>query len=221
MHAKHIVWDWNGTLLDDNHAVVESVNVVCDFYGRERVTLSEWRQTYFRPIPDCYERLLGRAIDRLEEWPRLVQLYYEAYKLRLPTCRLSLDAPEALVQWAQHGGTQSVLSMWPHDELGPCLRERDIEVHFTRIDGLRGEDTGQSKAESFAEHLKAQGLAPDDVVLIGDIRDDAEAAAAVGARSILLTTGIATRAGLEMAGVPVVDSMSEAVALLVAAAAKS
>ncbi|WP_394843586.1 HAD hydrolase-like protein [Pendulispora brunnea] len=221
MRAKHIVWDWNGTLLDDNHAVVESVNVVCDFYGRARVTLSEWRQIYFRPITDCYARLLGRPIDRADEWPRLAQLYYKAYKERLPTCQLSLGASDALARWTEHGGTQSVLSMWPHDELGPCLRERDIEAHFTRIDGLRGEDSGQSKAASFAEHLKAQNLAADDVVLIGDIRDDAEAAAAVGARSILLTTGIATRPDLERAGVPVVDSIAEAIALLVAAAGKS
>jgi len=218
MRAKHIVWDWNGTLLDDNDAVVESVNVVCDFYGRERVTLSMWRELYFRPITDCYERLLGRNVDRLEEWPRLARLYYEAYKLRLPTCRLSRGAQEALVRWAEHGGTQSVLSMWPHDELAPLLHEHEIHWHFTRVDGLRGEDSGQSKAASFAEHLRAQGLAADDVVLIGDIRDDAEAAAAVGARSILLTTGIATRPDLEKAGVPVVDSIAEAVALLVAAA---
>ena len=52
------------------------------------------------------------------------------------------------------------------------------------------------------------------MVLIGDVEDDAAAAAGVGARCILLSTGIGARAGLERAGVPVADSITAALTLL-------
>ena len=31
--VRHIVWDWNGTLLDDNHANLAAANHVCEMFG--------------------------------------------------------------------------------------------------------------------------------------------------------------------------------------------
>jgi len=44
LRARHVVWDWNGTLLDDNHAVLAAVNTVCAMYetspvGKYKITL--------------------------------------------------------------------------------------------------------------------------------------------------------------------------------------
>jgi phosphoglycolate phosphatase-like HAD superfamily hydrolase len=63
-------------------------------------------------------------------------------------------------------------------------------------------------------HLAAMGgVSPDCTVVIGDAVDDAVAAAHVGARAVLYTGGSHSRSSLEEAGVPVVDSLGEAVAL--------
>lgn len=53
---------------------------------------------------------------------------------------------------------------------------------------------------------------PRRTVVIGDAADDAVAARHAGAHAVLWTGGSHGRAGLEAAGVPVVDSLSEAVA---------
>lgn len=55
------------------------------------------------------------------------------------------------------------------------------------------------------------GVVPERVVVIGDAVDDAVAAAHAGARAVLYTGGSHSRASLETAGVPVVDSLAEAV----------
>lgn len=55
-------------------------------------------------------------------------------------------------------------------------------------------------------------MSPDHTVVIGDAVDDAVAAAHVGARGAL-HRGSHSRSSLEAAGVPVVDSLDEAVAL--------
>ncbi|QGK69445.1 HAD hydrolase-like protein [Allosaccharopolyspora coralli] len=225
--VQHIVWDWNGTILDDNDAVVAAVNVVCEAFGRAPVDLDTWRATYSRPLRHCYERLLDRDLDE-DDWARVDRLYHEAYRDLLPSCALATGVPEALDSWrgphavpvvTSEGGqppatgrSQSLLSMWFHDELVPLVSEYGLDRLFARVDGLRSEIGGGSKAVHLDKHLGELGVDPGETVLIGDVLDDAHAAEHVGARCILLTTGVMNRSALETSGFPVVDSVPEALA---------
>jgi phosphoglycolate phosphatase-like HAD superfamily hydrolase len=98
--------------------------------------------------------------------------------------------------------------------LVPLIGKLSLTDLFARVDGLRGYNMGGSKAAHLIEHLEAQELDPADVVLIGDVVDDAEAAAQAGAQCVLVTTGMMPRARLAAAGVPVTDSIPEALALI-------
>ena len=207
------MWDWNGTLLDDNDAVVAAVNAVCAAYQRPAITLDEWRAVFCRPLDRCYERLLDRTLSA-EDWSRIDRAYHEAYQGLLPDVRLAGDAQSALRAWRAGRGTQSLLSMWFHGDLVRLVGELGLTAEFSRIDGLREEVGGGSKAAHLADHLAALGLDPAEVVLIGDVVDDAAAAASVGAGCILLATGISTRSSLEQTGVPVADSITAALSLL-------
>ena len=92
------------------------------------------------------------------------------------------------------------------------MRGFGIETHFLRVDGRTG-PSGGSKAEHMVRHLTAlDGVDPARTVVIGDAADDALAARHVGARAVLYTGGSHGRASLEEAGVPVVDTLGEAVA---------
>lgn len=206
---RHIVWDWNGTLLDDNDAVVSAVNVVCSTFGRDHIDLDHWRSVFSRPLLECYERLLERRLSN-EDWARVDVLYHDAYRGLLHTCRLASGVPDVLESWGDTGRTQSLLSMWFHDELVSLVAELGLHQMFDRIDGLRAEVGGGSKAEHLEQHLGVLRLAPSDVVLIGDVVDDAHAAEKVGTGCVLLTTGVMNRQALEATGYPVVDSIPEA-----------
>lgn len=101
--------------------------------------------------------------------------------------------------------------MYVHEELVPLVRGFGIEPHFVRVDGRTG-PSGGSKAEHMVRHLTAlTGVDPSRVVVIGDAADDAVAARHVGAGAVLYTGGSHSRASLELVGVPVVDSLEEAV----------
>jgi len=119
-----------------------------------------------------------------------------------------------LRRWRNLGGSQSLLSMWFHRELVSLVTELGIAGYFVRVDGLRQEIGGGSKAVHLAEHLAAQELDPKRVVVIGDVVDDAVAAEHVGARSVLVSTGMTSRRALEQVGVPVVDSIVDALDLV-------
>ena len=211
-NPHHIVWDWNGTLLDDNHANLAAVNAVCAGFGRESVELEYWRSIFRRPLISCYEELLGRSFAE-GEWARAEELYDSNYVKHLPTCDLAQGVPDVLHDWNGKGGTQSLLSMASHDHLVPLIGERGLTPHFTRVDGRRFETEQDSKAEHLIHHLRHQELDPARVVLIGDIDDDARAAHAAGAQSILVASGLMSRARLEATGAVVVDSPTEAVAM--------
>ncbi|WP_436887024.1 HAD family hydrolase [Nocardiopsis dassonvillei] len=209
----HIVWDWNGTLLDDNHANLSAVNAVCAVYGREPVEIDHWRSIFRRPLIPLYEELLGRPLTT-GEWARLEKIYDEDYLRHLPSCRLAQDVPDLLLDWAGTGRTQSLLSMASHDHVVPLIAERGLAAHFTRVDGRRYDTEVDSKAEHLVHHLEAQGVDPAGVVLIGDIDDDARAARAAGAHSILVSTGLMAPERLAATGSPVVESPAAAVRAL-------
>ncbi len=116
------------------------------------------------------------------------------------------------------GHTQSLLSMWWHDELVPFVARFAVDAYMVRIDGNRrvGDDTKAAHLEAHVSALRADlGTAPanGEIVVVGDALDDARAAAAVGVRCVLYDGGSHHRAELDAAGVPVAGSLCEAVRL--------
>ncbi|HEY9374543.1 HAD family hydrolase [Streptomyces sp.] len=211
--GKHLVWDWNGTLLDDIHAVIGATNAAFEELGLEPITLERYRELYTVPVPKFYERLMGR-LPTDEEWVVMDDAFHTHYWARAEACGLTAGAAELLAERQAAGRTQSLLSLAPHDRLIPIVRRHGIEERFVRVDGRLDASTA-GKAEHMVRHLRALGsvVSPDRVVVIGDAADDAVAAAHVGAKAVLFTGGSHSRASLARVGVPVVDSLAEAVAV--------
>ncbi|NWF30790.1 HAD family hydrolase [Streptomyces sp. PKU-EA00015] len=211
-HSAHLVWDWNGTLLDDIAAVIDATNAAFAEIGLEQITLERYRELYCVPVPRFYERLMGR-LPTDAEWLVMDAAFHKHYWARADACGLAAGAAELLAGRQQSGLTQSLLSLAPHEHLIPIVRRHGIEERFVRVDGRVGAST-TGKAEHMVRHLAAlEGVMPDRVVVIGDAVDDAVAAGHVGAKAVLYTGGSHSRGSLKKAGVPVVDSLHEAVAV--------
>ncbi|WP_431044102.1 HAD family hydrolase [Streptomyces sp. P1-3] len=211
-NAAHIVWDWNGTLLHDIDAVIAATNASFEEIGLPPITLERYRELYCVPVPRFYERLIGR-LPTEEEWQVMDATFHRYYWAMAETAGLALGAKELLADWQAAGLTQSLCSLAPHDLLVPLVRTHGIEQHFVRVDGRIG-NSNTGKAEQMVGHLAAlDGVPPEQVVVIGDAADDAIAAAHAGAHAVLYTGGSHSRASLEAAGVPVVDTLAEAAEL--------
>ncbi|QDQ11895.1 HAD family hydrolase [Streptomyces spectabilis] len=211
-HGAHIVWDWNGTLLHDIHAVIDATNASFVEIGLEPITLERYRELYCVPVPRFYERLMGR-LPTDAEWLMMDAVFHKHYGARVDACVLAEGAAELLAARQAAGRTQSLLSLAPHEQLVPLVRRHGIAERFVRIDG-RTDGSHTGKAERMVRHLAAlDGVEASRIVVIGDAVDDAVAAAHVGARAVLYTGGSHSRGSLEAAGVPVVDSLGEAVDL--------
>ncbi|HEU5156189.1 MAG TPA: HAD hydrolase-like protein [Streptosporangiaceae bacterium] len=207
----HVVWDWNGTLFDDVEAVAAATSEIFAPYGLGPFDVDDFRAIYTRPIWVAYEKLLGRELED-GEWERLDAAWHDCYHRLMEQCRLAADARRTIDVLTAAGHSQSLLSMWRHEQLVPTIIRLGLADAFRRVDGLRlPEQAGGRKAGLLVRHLAGLGVDPADVIVIGDSADDAIAAREAGARAVLYTGGMTARASLELVGVPVVNRLAEAV----------
>ncbi|WMX46744.1 HAD family hydrolase [Streptomyces roseicoloratus] len=209
--GKHLVWDWNGTLLDDIGAVIGATNAAFAELGLASITLERYRELYTVPVPKFYERLMGR-LPTDEEWLVMDDAFHRHYWAQAEGCGLTAGAADLLAARQTAGHTQSLLSLAPHEELIPLVRRHGIAERFVRMDGRTDRST-DGKSGHMVRHLAALKVDAARIVVIGDAADDARAAAHVGAKAVLYTGGSHSRRSLAAAGVPVVDSLAEAVAV--------
>lgn len=210
---SHVVWDWNGTLLDDLPIVIEAVNRSISDFGYGPIGAGDYRDHYTRPVKNFYESMFRRPITD-EEWLRLNTSFHEHYFHLAETARLTSDGGAAMDMLATEGLTQSLLSMSPNDWLAKIVSRLGLTDRFVRVDGLTVE-TGGLKAPHLASHLNAMRIDASEVVAIGDTPDDAAAARHVGARVVLYNGGSHHRNLLEAEDVPVADSLLDAVDIAV------
>ncbi|MHA6760358.1 HAD family hydrolase [Streptacidiphilus sp. PAMC 29251] len=209
----HIVWDWNGTLFDDVEVVVAASNAAFAEISLPPLTVQQYREQYRIPVVDFYEQLMGRA-PTPEEWLRMDASFHSHYETLRDTCGLSAGVELLLADWSGRGSSQSLLSMYGHEELLPLVRRFGLEQYFARVDGRVSTSGVSGKAEHLVRHLAAivPAVDPARTVLIGDVVDDAVAAAHVGAHAVLYSGGAHARSELEQVGVPVADTLAQAIA---------
>jgi len=208
----HVVWDWNGTLVDDLPIVVEAVNGALEAIGEAPIGADAYRAYYTRPVDRFYERLLDRPISP-EEWATLDRVFHERYGAALDRVPLAVDAIDAIDAVADRGWSQSILSMWWEEDLVACVTRRNLGGRMALVQGNR-DDSGGEKAAHLRLHLDVLGVAPGSVIMIGDSLDDASAAATVGTGCVLYDGGSHHRSELEGTGVSVADSLMAAVHLI-------
>lgn len=212
----HLIWDWNGTLLDDTSLVVESVNASLTHLGQPAITAQRYRDEFVRPLERFYEGLLGTPVDGgLME--TIDTVFHETYWSAFEQVSLAGDAAAAMQMAIDGGATQSIASMLQHDVLVSAVRRFGVQRHMLAVDGHRGL-AGETKQQHLAEHLaRLAQLHPatdrSRIVAIGDIVDDALAATSAGIGCVLYEGGGQARPALEATGYPVVGSLVEAVEL--------
>ena len=202
---EHVVWDWNGTLLDDFEITAEASAIMIRLAGRSDVTYDDIRASHTRPFSDFFRMLVGRdpTEDEMGASLRRYIDMYEPIKRELP---LASDALQSLSLLRDHGIGQSILSMAPDEELNELVGLRGIRDYFRRVDGatVLGQE---KKVESLRRHVDALGCVPGRVALVGDTVDDFLAADALGIRAVLVTTGMNARQRLLATGAPVTDTL--------------
>ncbi len=206
MKYKHIIWDWNGTLLDDVWLCVEIVNGLLETHEQSNITEDFHRNNFDFPI-EGYYRELGFDFEK-ESFQILTNKFIGTYSTRVKECNLHQNSSEILDHLANKGCTQSILSAAEQGILNEMVTHFGLTSFFGKILGL-SDNLARSKVEIGKEKIKDLNADPKEVVYIGDTFHDFEVAEHIGVDSILISHGHHSTKKLESAQVSIVSSLSE------------
>jgi phosphoglycolate phosphatase len=208
---RHIVWDWNGTLLDDSSLCVGILNEMLARRAMPQVTIEEYRRHFDFPVIDYY-RKLGFDFEK-EPYDAIAKEFIDAYDLRRFSCSLQENAEAVVRKVASRGMKQSILSAYQQPRLEEVVEHFGMRKYFTVLSGL-SDDYAHSKVESGKRLPQRLGCPASELLLIGDTTHDHEVATAMGADCILIVSGHQDRQRLERCPASVLDCLAELLSLL-------
>ena len=205
---KRLIWDWNGTLLDDVAAAVGALNRMLVKRGARPITIEHYRRRFGFPVRPFYAEL---GVDLAKwDWDEICEDFHN-FVLEEPQA-VRPDARGALELAASLGFRQSILSALRQDKLEAALAANGFLGFFDRIFGVDNLD-GASKLDRGRELMASLGPSADTPVFIGDTLHDAEVARELGGRCVLVSCGHQMPDRLAAAGCPVTDTLADAVRL--------
>lgn len=201
-----LVWDFNGTLVDDVDLALATINRMLSRRGLPAVTRDAYRSIFGFPLSGYYARL-GMDLSR-ETMQGLADEFHEAYLPGLPACDLQEGVREILDLAARTRARQFVLSALEEVELRRAVAHFGIADRFDAVYGL-DHRLGDSKLERGHELSRSHGLRGCRVLFIGDMDHDAEVARALGFEVALVAQGHQSPGRLRACGTRVLDSFRD------------
>ena len=132
---RHVIWDWNGTLLDDVALCVDIVNLQLAGAGRAPLTIEQYRERFTFPVPEFY-RAIGFEITA-ETMAQLGTVFHREYGARYHLHPIQPNGREVLTRISESGRICGSVS-------GGCVEN---EVYTEAREVLA---TGEPKLLSFA-----------------------------------------------------------------------
>lgn len=209
MKYTNIIWDWNGTLLDDVDYCVTVINTILKKNGLKVFdSVADYHCVFGFPIKDYYIRA-GFDFDRVP-FDVLAVEYIDLYYSEGGCPRLFPEAEKILSEFRSKGIKQVILSASERYNLLSQVRPLGIEHYFDEILGT-SDIYAAGKEDIAKEYMKR--AKPKCALLIGDTTHDKEVADSLGIDCILVATGHQSKKVLQEAGF-VVDSLKDVYDLL-------
>ncbi len=212
-NVKHIIWDFNGTLLADAQLGVDCDNHVFDTLGLQRITLEDYRRHMTMPVRDFYTAL---GVDlNVYKYETISRLWLDRFNQHAVSVGLVPGALELTARMKRSGFTQSILSASYEKSLLAQCKALGLAQTMDEISGL-GDESAQKKTDIGKRQLERLGLNGGDCVLVGDMVADSELAEALGTACVLVPWGHNSEDRLCTTGRTVARSMEELEEILLA-----
>ncbi len=203
---KHVIWDWNGTLLDDVELCADLMNNLLKSKGLRQISVDQYREVFTFPVKDYYQKLGHDVSD--ENWEILSHKFIDEYESRKSECGLYTNAEDVLEKINSKGISQSVLSAYSQDALTNIIKDFELDKYFIKLVGLNN-IYAASKVENGVRWMKELGYEKGEVLMIGDTIHDYEVATEMGADALLVANGHQSKEKLLTCTDNVVDSVAE------------
>lgn len=194
LNYKHIIWDWNGTMLDDVFLCCDIMNNILKRRNMKTISLDYYREIFTFPVRDYY-KIVGLPLDN-GSFEKLSVEFIDEYEARKNECRLYPGVKDVLEFFASKAIGQSVLSAYSQHTLEEIITTFGLRNYFQKIIGLNN-IYAAGKIENGKKWIKELDLKKGEVLLIGDSVHDFEVAEEIGAEVVLISAGHQTAGKLK------------------------
>lgn len=203
---KSIIWDWNGTLLNDIELCIKSINILLKNRNIPVINTVTYREIFSFPVKDYY-KAVGFDFEK-EDFSIPAHQFIDLYNEGFGICSLQKSAIEVLTWFKEKGIRQFVLSAMEHQMLEKTLKMKGISHFFEDIAGLH-DHYAVSKIELGRQLMADNNIDTDKVWLIGDTIHDYEVATELGIKCILIADGHQSLERLMQTGGIVIDDLTQ------------
>ena len=206
MKYKHIIWDWNGTLLDDRWLCVEGINKALDKRGLKTINEQTYKDIFSFPVKDYYQKLgFDFSVEPFEIAGDEFVLYYEKHFNRT---KLHSKCRSIIKNIFAVGITQSILSAGKHEFLLEWVKAHNLQKYFIKILGIDNQ-YATGKTELGMSLIKNLSYNNNEVVLIGDTIHDSDVAESMNIDCLLMDQGHVNNDRLQKTGRKVFSNLTE------------
>ena len=203
---KHIIWDWNGTILDDVELCVNIGNNLFRKKNIPQISINKYKTIFTIPVIDYY-KAAGFDFEK-ESFELVGKEWMDEYEERKYECSLHINLQEVMNKIKDIGIGQSVVSAYKQDNLNEMIKLYKLDQYLEHIVGL--DNIYAAGKSHLAKKLVSQlGNGHGEVLMIGDTVHDYEVSQEVGADCVLISGGHQHENILEETGSPVFKNLNE------------
>ncbi|MFC2107533.1 HAD family hydrolase [Bacteroidota bacterium] len=186
MGIKAIIWDWNGTLLDDCDICLMAINKLLYERNLPEISKNKYKQIFTFPVKKYYEAAGFDFSKEAFDIPAIefIDIYYR----NLDKANLYNGALEVLQYFKNSGLIQWILSATESEYLLNTIEKYKLKHFFEQIQGTDDHfaHSKAHKAELIRKQLKFHS---DEILYIGDTLHDLEIGEILGCKTILVSYG--------------------------------
>ena len=181
---KVLIWDFNGTIIDDVDYCIEIENTMLRERNMDFIsTYEQYRRDFCFPVIDYYYKI-GYTFEE-ESYADISVEFNDMYNAGFDTLKL-MDGFEELIQEAKQAGYENVILSATHEDfLKEQCHRLGIDHLFDEILGIDN-NLGGSKIDMALRWMETADVHPDDCRYIGDTLHDMETALALGIQNFTL-----------------------------------
>lgn len=209
-----IIWDWNGTLLDDLDLSIKAVNVLLKERDLPILTLDRYKDIFGFPVINYYEKA-GFDFSK-EPFEIPARQYVKLYASGESDLKLFPDVVDTLSFFKDNNYRQIVLSAMKEDNLRKMISNAGISHFFDGIFGIK-DNYAREKVSIGKQVVENLNLNPEKCLMIGDTLHDAEVAEQCGFDCILFSGGHVAKQRLETTGFKIIDQHKTLTSIILSA----
>ncbi|MGN1276724.1 MAG: HAD family hydrolase [Floccifex sp.] len=208
---RHIVFDWNGTLMDDVQFSLDIENQLFKERGLRIIEMDEYKKSFCHPVKDYYKKIgfdfTQYSFEELSE--EFIDIYNKTYTI----CPLTPYTKEILKEFKEKNISCSILSASHQKYLEEQVQFYEIDSYFMDIVGC---DTihATGKVAQGIQWMKEHQFKEEECLFVGDTLHDYESAKAMHMPCVLVCTGHQDKELLKQTGCKVIEDLSELMKIL-------